>query len=131
MSTFDSQRAAAQAIQFRRRLVDALDWTVTALNEGDTGLVRRYGIAAQLWVMHAVGDGRFSVGAGVGPYALLGLRRGEPQQDPDRDRLAGIASITAAYELAPSWRVRVLFSRVFAEHSRDTDVLMLGLGYRY
>jgi hypothetical protein len=130
-NTFESQHAPAQAVEYRGRLAAPLEWTVTALNEGDTGPVRRYGIAAQLWGVTTIGGDRFSIGAGVGPYLLVGLHRNEPEQDHDRDRLAGIATLAMAYAVAPAWRIRLIFNRVFAEHSRDTDVLLVGIGYRY
>ena len=130
-NTFESQTAPAQAIEYRGRLAEPLEWSVTALNEGDTGPVRRYGIASQLWVTQTLGSERFRLGAGVGPYALLRVRKNEPQTDATEDRLAGIASLTMAYDVTPAWRVRFIFNRVFAEHSRDTDVILLGVGHRY
>ena len=133
-NTFSSESAPAQAVEYRRKVRGPVEWTVSALNEGDTGPVRRYGIATQAWAMTDVGNERFRVGAGVGPYFLLGLRRHDQdgsRDANDKDRLAGVASLTAAYAVSPAWDVRLLLNRVFAERSRDTDVVMLGVGYRY
>jgi hypothetical protein len=129
-NTFRSETAFAQAIEYRGRLRAPLEWTLTALNEGDTGPVRRNGVVAQLWGVHALNE-RLGVAAGVGPYVLIGLHRDEPQHDEAEDRLAGVASLMLAYQLAPAWRAKLMFNRVFAQHSRDTDVLLLGVGRRF
>jgi len=129
-NTFRSETAFAQAIEYRGRLRAPLEWTLTAINEGDTGPVRRNGLAAQLWGVHALNE-RLGVGAGVGPYVVLGLHRDEPQHDEAEDRLAGIASLMLAYRIAPAWRAKLMINRVFAQHSRDTDVLLLGVARRF
>ena len=46
-------------------------------------------------------------------------------------RLAGIFSVTTAYAVLPNWAVRLTVSRVFADNSYDTDVLVLGVAYRF
>jgi hypothetical protein len=129
-NTFHSETAGAQAIEYRGRLIAPFEWTVTALNESDTGPVRRNGVAAQFWAAHSL-TGRFRVAAGAGPYAITGLHHGPAQTDTADDRFAGIASATAAYDVANAWRLRFVWNRVFAQHSRDTDVFLLGVGYRY
>jgi len=129
-NTFRSEKAFAQAIEYRRRLRAPFEWTAMFLNEGETGPVRRNGVVAQLWAAHALNQ-RVEVAAGLGPYAILSLERDEPQDEPAEDRLGGVASLSIAYRFAPSWRARFTVNRVFAQHSRDTDVILLGLAHRF
>ena len=129
-NTFQSETASAKAIDYRRRVSDTFERTLTLLDENDTGPVRRYGIAGQFWVVRELGSERLTVAGGVGPYLLFKVR-GETDSDSKNERLAGLVSLSLAYDVLPSLRARFVFNRVFARHSRDTDVIMLGAAYRY
>lgn len=50
-NSFDSERSTALSIEYRRRLLNYLDWTLSWLHEGDNRLIRRDGVASQLWVV--------------------------------------------------------------------------------
>jgi hypothetical protein len=94
-------------------------------------IVDRNGIAAQIWGVSTLCSERLSAGAGVGAYLLLKQRRNDSQGDSADDRYAGLVSMTIAYAVSPSWRLRFIFNRVLAHHLPDTDVLLLGVGYRF
>jgi hypothetical protein len=45
--------------------------------------------------------------------------------------LSGIVSASASYRFTQHWAARVTWNRVVTRYSRDTDVLMGGVGYRF
>jgi len=90
-----------------------LDWTIAWLNEGDNHLIRRNGILSQAWLVRAFLDEHLALGVGLGPYALVD-RHGEGY----RYTVAGIITLSASY-------------RITTNYKRDTDVIMIGPGYRF
>jgi hypothetical protein len=130
-NTFESEAATAWAIEYRRRIVAPLEWTITGLYEGDTGPVRRGGVASQLWGSLSFADDRGTIAVGLGPYIIIDASSRDASSNMRKDDLAGIGSISLAYRPTPAWSARFTWSRVFAEKSRDTDVLLLGIGYRF
>ncbi len=88
-------------------------------------------MVAQFWVGRALLDERVTAAIGIGPYAVLDIKRNPLLVEASRERLAGVFSLTTAYAPVPQWAVRFTWSRVFAEKSHDSDVLLLGAAYRF
>ena len=42
-----------------------------------------------------------------------------------------MVSLSARYRFTPQWHARVTWNRVFADYDRDTDVLLIGAGYKF
>jgi hypothetical protein len=67
---------------------------------------------------------------GIGPYVIFDIESNTPD-DGSGERLAGIFSVALSYAPSPRWPLRFTWSRVFAQDSHDTDVFLLGAGYRF
>lgn len=120
--------AAAKGIGLRVRMTDHLTGSLTYLDEGDTSRERRDGFAPQVWLEDNLTD-RLSVGVGFGPYFVHARQRhADGRRDPP---VSGLISVTSAYAFTPDWTGRVVWNRVSTQDSSDSDVIMLGLGYRF
>ena len=131
VNTFLSQSARAYGGDYRRGLVPHLDWTVSAIYEGDPEIIRRNGLATQLWFVNTFFHERITVGAGLGPYIYLDQK--DPAQAGQRNpaAVAPLASLTFAVRLSEHWIARLVFHRVASSYHRDADIFLLGLGYRW
>jgi hypothetical protein len=47
------------------------------------------------------------------------------------ERLSGIVTLTASYRFDPHWFARLSWNRIVTGYDRDTDVILLGGGYRF
>lgn len=131
VNSFASEHGVAAGLEYRRAFTPHAEWTVTWLDEGDARLIRRNGIATQLWLTGEFEDRRVGLGAGIGPYWLVDKhRRTQAGHDGD-EAVAVLVSMTASYRFHPRWRARLLWNRIATDYSRDTDVFLVGLGYSY
>ncbi len=106
---------------FGRVLRASFGW----IYEGDARLIRRDGVVLQGWLEPAFENDRFTLGIGYGGYfAVDRYRRGEKD-------LLSILGTTASYRLGRHWLGRFEWQRVASRHSRDSDIVLLGLGYRF
>lgn len=121
----------SEQIEYRQALGPNFAWSVGGLNEGDASTQRRSGVIAQVWLGRTFVNEKWSAGIGVGPYFILDVDTNSQLVEGSRERVAGIFSVTAAYAPVPNWAVRFSVSRVFADNSHDSDVLVLGAGYRF
>ncbi|MBM3116363.1 outer membrane beta-barrel protein [Jeongeupia naejangsanensis] len=132
VNNLDSPNSFSGGVAYSFRFAD--DWAVSAmwLDEVNTDVLRRQGIVAQLWYEPDLGSDRFSIGVGIGPYYATRLddMNGSGAVDDDK-RWAGLVSLGAGYRLAGPWMLRAAWHRVLTSYSRDSDVLQLGLGYRF
>lgn len=133
VNSFNSEEAAATAIEYRRKIARHLDWTAGWLHEGDARLVRRNGVTSQLWAVQPVLDDRVVFGIGGGAYmAIDRYVNPRPGETGCGSKAAsGIVTLTAAYRFTPNWSIRTSWNRVVTSYNRDTDVLMGGIGYRF
>lgn len=129
VNSFDSERARAYAVEYRRNLGRDLDWALSWLDEGDAGLLRRRGIASQLWLVRPLLDGLLTLGVGAGPY--LATDHDRSRFGAERERLAGLLSLGARYRVSRDFLLRFSWSRVLTDYHRDADVLLLGVGYTF
>ncbi|ACD97128.1 hypothetical protein [Trichlorobacter lovleyi] len=128
-NSFDSERSTALSIEYRRRLLNYLDWTLSWLHEGDNRLIRRDGVASQLWVVKNFMDERISLGLGAGAYLAID-QQANHYQDSDRV-ISAISTLTGSYHLTSRWSLRASWNRIVTNYDRDTDVIMGGVGYRF
>jgi len=63
--------------------------------------------------------------AGPVPPAFVTLR---PFRDLD---IAGLLTVTTSYRFFDHWFTRFNWNRVMSNDSRDSDVFLLGVGYRW
>jgi hypothetical protein len=125
-NSFTSEKAVAAAVEYRRRLAPFLEWTVTSLYEGDTGIQNRFGLMTQLWAVRSFFDERLSLGIGGGPYAAF-----DKYHPKDDETVVGIFGMTASYRLMPRWTVRLSWERVVTNYNSDSDVILAGIGYLF
>jgi len=125
VNSFESQNAAAALVAYRHAFGHVLRASIGWLYEGDARLIRRDGVILQGWLEPTFQDDRFTLGVGYGGYfAVDKYRRGEKD-------LLSILGTTASYRLAPHWIARFEWQRVGSRHSRDSDIILLGVGYRF
>jgi hypothetical protein len=128
LNTRNSEDSLATGVEYRRGIARYLDWTIGWMYEGDNdNLIDRNGIVTQLWPTRAFFENRLALAAGFGIYAAI---------DQDRDEggdgtLAGLISVTGSYRFSEHYLVRATWYRTLTDYDHDTDILVLGLGYRF
>jgi hypothetical protein len=131
VNSFDSEKATALMLEYRRNLGRYVDWTIGGLDEGDPGPISRYGLTTELWLVHPFFDDRLTLGVGVGPYIALDQRRNPDFENDDESTVAGLVTISAAYQIRPPWGIRISWNRIVTDYDRDTDVILGGIGFRF
>ncbi len=131
VNTFLSQKARAYAGEYRRGVLPHVDWTASAIYEGDPAIIRRSGAATQLWFVNTFFNERISLGGGLGPYFFLDHKHPTTLAQRIPGAVAPLASLTLAVRLSEHWNVRMVFDRVMSNYNRDSDIFLLGLGYRW
>jgi len=125
VNNFESETARAYQIEYRRSLSRQIDWTVSALHEGAPGPLDRRGVATQIWATRELFDNRATIGAGFGPYIA------RDSNDNDNTRVLPMLSLTAGLKMPGNFIARVTWNRVATRNDRDTDVVLIGAGYRW
>jgi hypothetical protein len=136
VNTFLSEQARAYALDYRRGLTPHLDWTATAIYEGDPQIIRRNGLATQLWAVNSFFDDKVNVGIGAGPYIYIDQKHPATNSTTVGSQkipaaIAPLVSLTVARQLSEHWAVRLTWHRVISTYNRDSDIFLLGLGYRW
>ena len=132
-----SEHGQAFAAEYRRGLVSHLDGTVSYIYEGDPKLIRRSGLGLQLWPVNTFFNERYTVGIGLGAYIYIDRKHpGASRRLPtggsfSTPALAPLISPTFSARLSDQWLVRATWDRVLTNYNRDSDVFLLGLGYRW
>lgn len=130
VNSFRSQESLAIGVEYRRRLLRHLEWTIGGIHEGDTRLSRRDGLVTQIWPNQDLLEGLFSVGAGIGPYLDVSHHDNALNGDDDR-RVACLLTLSGAWRMTPHWSLRLSWNRLVTSNDRDTDIIMGGLGFRF
>jgi hypothetical protein len=131
LNSLESQTSWAEAIEYRRGLTNYLDATIGYLHEGSGLTARRDGATAQLWLTRAFLDDRLSLGIGAGAYAAIHHGNSGDTRPTGDGILSGLVSMSASYRITRNWSTRVTWNRVMTRYSRDTDVILGGIGYRF
>ncbi|TDV38937.1 hypothetical protein C7405_10154 [Paraburkholderia caballeronis] len=131
LNSLDSQTSVAEAIEYRRGITNFVDATIGYLHEGNGLAARRDGGTAQLWLTRAFFDDRLTLGAGAGLYAAIHHGSDGDARSTGDGILSALVSVSASYRLTDHWAARVTWNRVMTRYSRDTDVILGGIGYRF
>ncbi|WP_158940879.1 hypothetical protein [Burkholderia sp. S171] len=130
LNSLQSPTSIAESFEYRRGLTKFIDATVGYLHEGNGLLARRDGLTAQLWLTRAFLNERLTLGIGAGVYAAI--HHDDDSERPSGDGiLSGLVSVSGSYRLTSHWAARVTWNRVVTRYSRDTDVLLGGVSYRF
>jgi hypothetical protein len=124
VNTFLSQKAKAFAGEYRRGLFPHVDWTASAIYEGDPQIIRRSGVATQLWFVNTFFNKRIAFGGGLGPYFFLDHKHPASAGKKNPAAIAPLASITCSVRLSDHWIVRAIFDRVTSSYNRDSDIFL-------
>ncbi len=130
-NTFADARTLAAAIEYRHGILPHLDGTISYIYEGDPKVVRRNGVAIQVWPVNAFGNDRFTVGMGFGAYASIDRKNIRQVRGYHAPGISPLVSPTFSVRLSDSWVVRGVFNRVVSYGHADSDVFLLGLGLRW
>jgi hypothetical protein len=131
-NSFGSEQSFASQIEFRREIMEHIDWSIAWLYEGDNRLIRRNGINSQLWgTVHHL-EQRMEIGAGAGAYFAVDHQKEKSGNPQGHTRsIAAIVTLTAAYRAHPKINLRGSWSRIVTNYDRDTDVILGGVGYLF
>lgn len=123
VNNFQSPKGVAWVVEYRRNLTPYIDVSGSFVDEGDAEVIKRRGLAAQAWIARRFLDQRASLGLGVGPY----FARDQDETDV-KTRVLGLLTMSASYRFYPRWDVRASWYRTLTTYSRDTDIIVLGIG---
>jgi hypothetical protein len=115
---------AAESVQYRLNLAPHIDWTIGWLDEHHP--VSRTGPATEIWAGRTFLDDRFGLEIGFGPY--LGY---DYHGVYDTTKLDWLASLSGSIRFTEHWLLRGTWDRVTTSNDRDTDIFMVGIGYRF
>jgi len=118
-------------IEFRMGIDEHFDWTATWLNEDVPGMLHRTGLGTQVWLVDAFLARRIALGFGAGLYSFVDREPPPDSGESERLDIAGLLTVTASYRFAEKWFTRFNWNRVMSNDSRDADMFLLGLGYRW
>jgi hypothetical protein len=126
VNSFHSPESRADSIEYRRKIWGELRGSLGFINEGNAQLIRRNGVTAEAWAEPSFDSGLWSIGAGFGFYSAI------DKYHPSAGRhLSEIVSLTVSARPVTNVDVRFLWHRIVTDYNRDTDVVLLGLGYRF
>jgi hypothetical protein len=126
VNNFHSPQGAAWAIEYRRNLTPFIDVTGAIIDEGDAEVLKRHGVAAQAWLTREFLEHRASIGLGLGPYVAR-----DEDATGQQTRVLGLLTMTAAWRWSERWRTRAFWYRTVTTDGRDTDIVLLGMGYSF
>jgi hypothetical protein len=128
VNSFESETSShSKTIEYRRVFAQYLRGSLAWVDEGDARLIRRSGIVAQLWLEPTFAQNRFTLGAGVGSYiAVDDYRPGEKGSFA-----SGIVTLTASHRVGRHWAARLSWNRIVSKYDRDSDIILVGAGYRF
>lgn len=132
-----SEHGQAYAVEYRHGLMSHLDGTVSFTYEGDPKIVRRSGVGLQVWPVNTFFHEHVTVGIGLGAYVYIDNKHlGSQRQvasgvSVSTPAIAPLISPTFAVRVAEDWVVRLVWDRVITNYNRDSDVFLIGAGYRW
>jgi hypothetical protein len=131
VNSFNAEHAVAKSMEYRLAFGRSLRASLAWIDEGDARLIRRNGVALQGWLEPEFLDKRFTVGIGFGPYVAIDQYRNPDQGENGGTRISGILTMTTSYRFGQRWLARFSFNRIVTKYDRDSDMFLLGVGYRF
>jgi len=128
LNSFRSEAAAAEALSVRTKISEHFAASLTYTEAQNVPLDWHSGAAVQLWAETSL-TSAFSVGAGVGVF--ITADRSSTVDTTSANDPAGILGITMAYNIGSHLVARAIWNRVTTRDDDDSDIVLLGLGYRF
>jgi hypothetical protein len=134
VNNFNSPHGVAWGAELRYRLTPYIDAIGTYLDEGDARVVRRRGAAGQLGLKREFLNHHADVGVAGGFYLAHDKDYSSPETQvlgfiTTRNQALGLLTMSVTYRTEVGFRVRAYWYRTLTANGRDTDVVMLGLGW--
>jgi hypothetical protein len=134
-NNFQSPQGVAWGVELRARLTPYFDAIGTYLDEGDTHVVKRKGVAGQLGVVREFLGHHADVGIAGGFY----LARDQDYPVPSNTavgiatntQVLGLLSMSMTWRVTRMFHLRAYWDRTLTTNGRDTDVLLAGLGWSF
>jgi len=129
-----SNKSIATCVEYRRGLLRYLDFSAAWLNEGNNELIRRNGALTQFWLVRAFFDDHLSLGGGFGGYFAVDKRKVASSDQGGSDFASAVVSLTASlrdFGFDPDLSFRFIMNRIVTNYDKDTDIFLVGLGYRF
>ena len=99
------------------------------LNEGHRDGTKRDGIFALVGTDHRLTP-RLSSSFSAGPYLTADTQATGPNSYRDVYGLALLAGFDLGVDLSPHWQTTLRWQHVMTFHDRDSDVFLIGIGFR-
>lgn len=131
MNSPGNEPGIGAGIEFRMGIDEHLDWTVTLLREEVSGTLDRTGLGTQIWLVDAFLARRVTLGFGAGLYSFVDFDSPPGSGESRNLDIAGLLTVTTSYRFSDRWFTRFNWNRVMSNDSRDTDLFLLGIGYRW
>lgn len=128
-NNLEDKKGFSGEFEIRRGIARHFDLSLSLIGEDNQEEIRRAGLACQIWVFDSFLDRRLVLGIGAGPYPFVD--RKPPNSDDTRIDFAGLVTLGAGYRFADHWIARFYWNRVATRDERDTDMFLLGVGYRW
>jgi len=128
LNSFSSEGTLAEALSVRTKLSAHCVASLTYTAAQNVPLDWHSGTAVQLWA-EAPLTSAFSAGAGVGAFIISD--RSQNAATNSASDVAGIVGLTLAYAISSRWDVRAIWNRVTTRDDDDSDIVLLGMGYRF
>ena len=134
VNNFNSPHGVAWGAELRYRLSPYIDAIGTYLDEGDAHVVKRKGAAGQLGIKREFLSHHADVGVAGGLYFARDSDYSSPESQmlgliTTRTQVLGLLAMTATYRMDAGFRLRAYWYRTLTTNGRDTDVVMLGVGW--
>ncbi|WP_347557640.1 hypothetical protein [Robbsia sp. KACC 23696] len=131
VNSLSSQSTFSKSVEYRHTFSQHIEGTVAWIDEGNTRLTERNGVATQIWLTEPLYHDKLTIGMGVGPYLAADTYRVSRDSDRTGAKLSGLFTMSASYRVTPHVVVRFSWDRVLTTYNRDTDIFLIGAGYRF
>jgi hypothetical protein len=131
VNSFESERGVATSLEYRRGVARYFDWTASYINEGDPQVIRRNGLATQLWATRAFFGQKLTFGVGGGIYLAVDQKFNPDSTGGGSGTVSGLVTPTASYRPSEHIVARFNWNRTVTTYNKDTDLFLLGIGWRF
>jgi len=131
-NTLTDSKGGASEMEYRQGFDRHGDWSVSLLNEDSLKSTRRTELTPQVWLVDAYLDRRLTLGLGLGPDFFFDSERpSESAENTLGNIVGGIVTGTVSWRFGDHWLARFIWHRVVSRYNPDSDVFLLGPGYRW
>ncbi|HEY1899131.1 MAG TPA: hypothetical protein VGG49_04980 [Steroidobacteraceae bacterium] len=127
-NTNHSEAGASEALGARFHLSEHFTGSVTNIAGQGTLLGWRDGFAFQLWLEERLTP-RFEAGVGAGGFLVSSDDSLKDASAPSN--LATMVSVSIAYSLSSRWIARAIWDRIGTGDDHDSDIVQVGIGYKF